>query len=79
MLYDENGAAVGRQEPLPEGLLTLRLNALDRAVMLALVGLAVSVMQNDEENGRQFIATLSQEGIEPIAKSLVERLNAEIV
>lgn len=79
MLYDKNGMAVGGQSPLPEGLLTLRLNALDRATLLAMVGLAVSVMQNDEENGRAFIATLSQQGIEPIAKSLVERLNAEIV
>lgn len=56
---------------------TLELNELERASLLALVGLAVAVMQNDEENGREFIRALSQEGIEGICKSLVERLNGE--
>lgn len=79
MPYDQNAFTREGQSPLPEGVLTLHLNALERAVTLALVGLAVSVMQNDGENGRAFIATLSQEGVEPIAKSLFERLNAEIV
>jgi hypothetical protein len=55
--------------------MTLELNELERAALLALVGLAVSVMQNDEENGREFIQALSQSGIEPVCRSLVEKLN----
>jgi hypothetical protein len=57
--------------------MTLELNELERASLLALVGLAVAVMQNDEENGREFITALSQPGIQEICKSLVERLNGE--
>lgn len=57
--------------------MTLELDELERATLLALVGLAVSVMQNDEANGREFIKALSQEGMEPLAKALVEKLNAE--
>jgi hypothetical protein len=56
----------------------LDLNELERASLLALVGLAVAVMQNDEENGREFIAALSQPGIQELCKGLVERLNGEI-
>lgn len=75
MLYDENGM-VAQGNDFPE--VVLHLNSLDRATLLALVGLAVSVMKSDEENGRSFIATLSQDGIEPIVKSLFERLNTEL-
>lgn len=55
--------------------MTLELDELERASLLALVGLAVSVMQNDEENGREFIKALSQEGMEAICKALVEKIN----
>jgi hypothetical protein len=59
--------------------MTLELNELERAALLALVGLSVSVMQNDEENGREFIKALSQEGMEGVCKELIERLNKVIV
>jgi len=59
--------------------MTLELNELERAALLALVGLSVSVMQNDEENGREFIKALSQEGMEGVCKELIERLNKGIV
>jgi hypothetical protein len=58
--------------------MTLELNELERASLLALVGLAVSVMQNDEENGREFIKALSQEGMEEVCKRLVEKLNSVV-
>ena len=58
--------------------MTRELNELERAALLALVGLAVSVMQNDEENGREFIKALSQEGMEDICKGLIEKLNGGI-
>lgn len=56
--------------------MTLQLNELESASLLALVGLAVSVMQNDEATGREFITALSQEGMEQVCKALVEKINA---
>lgn len=53
------------------------LDEIETGALLALVGLAVSVMQNDEENGRGFIAALSQPPMEAICKALVEKLNTE--
>jgi len=58
--------------------MTLELNELERASLLALVGLAVSVMQNDEENGREFVKALSQEGMEEVCKRLVEKLSSVV-
>lgn len=58
--------------------MTLDLNELEHASLMALVGLAVSVMQQEEEIGRKFISTLSQPGIQEVCKSLVERLAAGI-
>jgi hypothetical protein len=58
--------------------MTLELNELERASLLALVGLAVSVMQNDEENGREFVKALSQEGMEEVCKRLVEKLGSVV-
>lgn len=57
---------------------TITLNELDRATLLALVGLAVAVMQSDEENGRALVSVLSQPGMEAVCKSLVERLHGEV-
>lgn len=56
---------------------TLELTELERAALLALVGLSVSVMQHDEQNGRQFVAALSQPGMEEVCRRLVERLSEE--
>jgi hypothetical protein len=49
---------------------------MEHATLLGLVGLAVSVMQNDEAQGRAFISTLSQPGVQDAAKAIVERLSA---
>jgi hypothetical protein len=49
---------------------------MEHATLLGLVGLAVSVMQNDEAQGRAFINTLSQPGVQDAAKAIVERLSA---
>ena len=46
---------------------------MQAATLLSLVGLAVAVMQNDEERGREFIAALSQPGIEASAREIVEQ------
>lgn len=58
--------------------MTLELSELERASLLALVGLAVSVMQNDEETGRGFISALSQQGMEGVCKALVEKLSEQV-
>lgn len=58
--------------------MTLELDELERASLLALVGLAVSVMQNNEQHGREFIKALSQEGMEAICKALVEKISGEV-
>lgn len=46
---------------------------MEAATLLSLVGLAVAVMQNDEERGREFISALAQPGIEVTARSIVEK------
>ena len=51
------------------------MSELERAALLAMVGLAVSVMQNDEETGKEFIAALSQEGMEQVCRGVVEKLS----
>lgn len=52
---------------------TLTVTDMEAATLLSLVGLAVAVMQNDEERGREFIATLGQPGIEAAARTIVEK------
>jgi len=54
----------------------MEFTPMEHATLLGLVGLAVSVMQHNEEQGRQFVATLTQPGIEATAKALIEKLNA---
>ena len=56
--------------------MSLEMSPMEHATLLGLVGLAVSVMQNDEEQGRAFINTLSQPGVPDAAKAIVERLSA---
>lgn len=52
---------------------TLSVTDMEAATLLSLVGLAVAVMQNNEEQGREFISALAQPGIEATARSLVEK------
>lgn len=42
---------------------------------MALVGLAISVMQNDRQRGEEFIQLLSSQGLESVCMALVERLS----
>lgn len=58
--------------------MVIELDELERASLLALVGLAVAVMQNDEENGKEFIKALSQEGMEQVCRGVVEKVNAAV-
>jgi hypothetical protein len=51
----------------------LDLTEMEAATLLSLVGLAVAVMQNDEEAGRGHIEALSLPGIEAAAKGIVEK------
>jgi len=53
----------------------LDLTPVERAALMALVGLAVTVMQNDRENGQQFIELLSAKEMEGVCMGLVHRLN----
>jgi hypothetical protein len=47
---------------------------IEYATLLGLVGLAVSVMQSDEEKGRDYIKLLSNPAIEKVAQSVVEKI-----
>lgn len=58
-------------------LTRLDLTPMQHATLLGLVGLAISVMQNDEAQGRAFISTLTQPGVEETAKAIVEMLNGD--
>jgi hypothetical protein len=53
----------------------LDLTPMQHATLLGLVGLAIAVMQNDETQGRAFVVTLTQPGVEETAKEIVEMLN----
>lgn len=54
----------------------LELTDMEAATLLSLVGLAVAVMQNDEQAGTGHIEALSLPGIEPTAKRIVEKCAA---
>lgn len=51
----------------------LDLTEMEAATLLSLVGLAIAVMQSDEDAGRGHIESLSLPGIEPVAKAIVEK------
>jgi hypothetical protein len=53
---------------------SLDLTPMEHAVLMALVGLAVAVMQGDEERGPELVKTLTQPGVEAVAKSITEKL-----
>lgn len=52
----------------------MEFTPMEHATLLGLVGLAIAVMQNDEERGPDLIKTLSQPGVEAAARALVEKL-----
>jgi precorrin-6B methylase 1 len=47
---------------------------MEHATALSLVALAIAVMQNDDERGREHITLLSQPGIEESARTVLEKL-----
>lgn len=53
---------------------TLSLTPMEHATLVSLAALAIAVMQNDEERGKEHIAVLSQHGVEAAAKSVLEIL-----
>jgi len=55
----------------------LDLTPMQHATLLGLVGLAIAVMQNNEEQGRAFISTLTQPGVEETARAIVEMFNGD--
>lgn len=56
--------------------MTLTVNDLEHGALLALVGLAVAVMQHDRANVDEFAKILSQPGMDSVCQALVERLGA---
>ena len=56
--------------------MTLDLDLMERSALLAMVGLAVAVMQNDTQNGPMFVDALSGMEMQPICQRVVEKLNA---
>jgi len=56
--------------------MSLEMSPMEHATLLGMVGLAVSVMQDDEVQGRAFINMLSQPVVQDAAKAVVERLSA---
>lgn len=57
---------------------TLTFSPIEHVTLLSLAALAVAVMQNDEERGREHVTLLSQPGIDAVAKSLMEKLAAPL-
>ena len=57
-------------EQIPE----VEFAPIEYATLLGLVGLAVSVMQSDEEQGRDYIKLLSNPAIEKAAAGVVDKL-----
>jgi hypothetical protein len=56
--------------------MNLDLDLMERSALLAMVGLAVAVMQNDTQNGPMFVDALSGMEMQPICQRVVEKLNA---
>jgi hypothetical protein len=56
--------------------ITIQVNVQMFAVLTALTGLGCAVMQNDRDTTEGFAMMLSEEGMEPIAKDVVDLLQA---
>lgn len=46
------------------------------AVLSGLAGLGVAMMQNDQKSAQGFVEMLSQDGVEPVAKEVVDLLQS---
>ena len=56
----------------------IELNEVEKFALLAMVGLAVAVMQNDTQNGPSFIEMLGAPEMQSVCKNVVEKLNAVV-
>jgi len=56
--------------------ITINLNVQMFAVLSALTGLAVAVMQDDREAAQGFATMLSEPEMEPIAKEIIDLLQS---
>lgn len=59
-----------------EKAITINLNIQMFAVLSALTGLAVGVMQDDKESAQGFATMLSEPEMEPIAKEIIDLLQS---
>jgi hypothetical protein len=59
-----------------EKAITINLNIQMFAVLSALTGLAVGVMQDDRESAQGFATMLSEPEMEPIAKEIIDLLQS---
>jgi len=59
-----------------EKAITINLNIQMFAVLSALTGLAVAVMQDDKESAQGFATMLSEPEMEPIAKEIIDLLQS---
>lgn len=56
----------------------IELDEVERFALLAMVGLAVAVMQNDTQNGPSFVEMLAAPEMQSVCKNVVEKLNAMV-
>lgn len=61
------------------GDITLTFTPMEHATLVSLTALAIAVMQNDEERGREHIAVLSSPGAETAAQALIAKLVAPLL
>jgi hypothetical protein len=57
---------------------TITFTPMEHATLVSLTALAIAVMQNDEERGREHIAVLSSPGVETAAQALIGKLVAPL-
>ena len=56
----------------------IALDEMEKFALLAMTGLAVAVMQNDTQNGPNFVQMLGAPEMQSVCKSVVEKLNAAV-
>ena len=59
-----------------EKAITLSINVQTFAVLSALTGLGVAVMQDDRDSAQGFATMLSEKEMEPIAKEIIDLLQS---
>lgn len=57
---------------------TLELTPMEHATLVSLTALAIAVMQNDEERGREHITMLSAPGVQAAAEAVIKTLIASL-